>query len=310
MPRDGASLTLGALARPATRGGSLIQSVVILGGVWGASVVLQRVAVAELPPFSLAALRFLAALLVFVPFGRRIARAIRARPGLLGHFLVVGGLNPASSGVLTALALQHASSGTVALLFSVSPLLSALFAAVLPGQPRPSRGQYLAIGLAFSGVCVIVASGGGGLADVARADYLGYAYALVGALAIALCATYLRARFVVVDPVVTVSGQIGAALLVTAPFALLTPAQPSLGAVSPVAWMAVLLSGGIGLSAAFLLWVRVIARHGPTAGLVAMYLQPVAATLLGVVLLAEVLSPGMLVGGALVLTGVLLYGRG
>jgi drug/metabolite transporter (DMT)-like permease len=71
----------------------------------------------------------------------------------------------------------------------------------------------------------------------------------------------------------------------------------------------VLYSGAIGLSASFILFLGMIGRHGPTASLLALNVMPVAAALLGTLLLGELLTPPMVAGASLVLLGVFLFTR-
>ncbi len=77
--------------------------------------------------------------------------------------------------------------------------------------------------------------------------------------------------------------------------------------ISGRAWLAILLSGAIGLSAAFVLFVRMIDRRGPTAALLPTYVMPVVATVLGMLVLGETITPPMIAGSVLVLVGVAIY---
>ena len=120
---------------------ALSRDVALLGLIWGASVVLQRAAVAEVEPFSLVGLRLLAALAFFLPFMPRV-RGLSADPWRLLDVVVLGAMNPVTTGVLSALALSFASSGLVAVLTSLAPLLTALLARWLVGErplTRPGR---------------------------------------------------------------------------------------------------------------------------------------------------------------------------
>ena len=51
--------------------------------------------------------------------------------------------------------------------------------------------------------------------------------------------------------------------------------------LSAQSWLAVLLSGAIGLGASFVLLLAVIRRHGPTAALLLLYVVPLSAAGLG-----------------------------
>jgi drug/metabolite transporter (DMT)-like permease len=283
-----------------------------LGAIWGTSVMLQRLAVAEISPLPLVALRLLVAVAVFLPFAARLVRVAAARRRIVGDWLVIGALNPVVSGLFTALALQRASSGVVAVLQTLSPVLSALVVAAFLRQAEVigwRRG--LAMAVACGGVALLFVTGTSGLADGTRGDLLGLLFALGGPLAVALASAYVRANFSGTDPLTVAGGQIAAACLLAAPLAALVGGGLSLdvGAISSRAWVAVALSGGVGLSVSFVLFVHMIGRHGPTAALLSTYVMPVVAALLGVLFLGETITPPMLGGSALVLVGVLLFNR-
>ena len=111
------------------------------------------------------------------------------------------------------------------------------------------------------------------------------------------------------DPLAMAAGQIVGGLLVSVPVTLLAGETVALDRVSVQAWVAIVASGAVGLGAAFVLFLGMIERHGPTASLLALYVMPVAAATLGALFLDETIAPSMAVGGVLVLLGVVLFTR-
>ena len=290
-------------------GGGLARDVALMGTVWGLSVVLQRAALAELAPVPLAALRLAAALCFFLPFACRIRRGLGARPRVLAEIAALGALNPALSTVLSALALQFASSGLVALLTSLGPIFAALLSGLPgPGEP-PGRGRLGGMALAFAGVAVLVASGSSGLGPGSEGDYRGYALGLGLALTLALAAVYARRRLAGVDPVAVAAGQVSAGLLLVLTPLLVVgqPVDPS--GLSGETWAAIALSGAIGLGGAFVLLSDMVNRHGAAGALLTLYVVPVVAGAAGVLLLGETITAAMLAGAGLVAAGLLLFGR-
>jgi drug/metabolite transporter (DMT)-like permease len=283
---------------------------VLLGIAWGASITLQRLAVSEVPPLPLVALRLLAAVAVFVPFAVRIARAVGARPRLLFHFCLIGTLNPLLSGLLTALALQRAASGVVAVLQTLSPISTAAFAYLLLREEAPGRQSLAGLAVAFGGVVLLLVTAGSGGGGGPAGDVGGLVLAMGAPLAASLGAIYIRQHLRGTPPLVAAGGQLTAACLLALPVSVIAGQQPVLADISGGAWVAIILSGAIGLSAAFVLFVHMIARHGPTAALLATYVMPVVATMLGVLLLGETITPPMLVGSALVVVGVVIFTQG
>src|SRR5207302_8269886 len=110
-----------------------------------------------------------------------------------------------------------------------------------------------------------------------------------------------------VPPLGVVAASFALTTIVYAPFAAASwPSRvPSAHVVESVVGLAVVCS-----AAAFLVFFALIAEVGPLRATVITYVNPAVAAVLGVALLGERLTAGMLIGFALVLTGcVLATGR-
>jgi drug/metabolite transporter (DMT)-like permease len=287
----------------------------VLGLIWGGSVVFQRFAVAEIEPLPLVALRLLTALAFFLPFLPRIRRGLAGSPRRLLDVAVVGALNPALTGILAGFALQSASSGLVAVLISLAPLLTALLAKLLLDEPPLGPTRLAGLGLAFAGVALLIATRSTGLEagaappGVTEGHLRGHALSLVVAFAMAVATVYNRRRLGGTDPLAVAAGQIAAGLLLVVPAALLLGTLPPPTAISGPTWLAIVVSGTIGLGASSVLFQGMIGRHGPTAAMLALYTAPVVAAGLGALFLDETISGPMAGGAALVLAGVVLFTR-
>lgn len=289
---------------------ALVRDIILLGLIWGASVVLQRVALADVPPLSLVMLRLLASLAFFLPFLPSLARTLsRARPRALFDLAVVGALNPTASAVFSALALQYASSGVVSVLASSSAIVAAALSHFVlrevPLRPYQRAGLFAA----FFGVAVVIGAGHSGLGSEAAGDHRGHLLALLVALSQALSGLYAGRRVVGTDPLTLAAGQTVAGLIFILPLALLGEGPIALGAISPLAWLAIILSGAIGLGASFILLANMVKRWGPTGALLGINVTPLTATGLGVLFLGETLSGQTGFGALLVLAGIFLFSR-
>jgi drug/metabolite transporter (DMT)-like permease len=129
-------------------------------------------------------------------------------------------------------------------------------------------------------------------------------------VAASLGAIYIRQHLKGTPPLVAAGGQLTAAFLLALPVSVIAGQQVVLAEISGRAWLPIVLSGAIGLSVAFVLFVHMIGRHGPTAALLATYVMPVVAAVLGVLVLGETITPPMLAGSALVLVGVVIFTQG
>ena len=294
----------------AGEGRSIACDVVLLGLVWGASVVLQRLALAELAPLPLVILRLLAGLAFFLPFLPRVAFGLpRDRRALL-DIALVGALNPGASALLSALALRYGSSGLLAILASLAPLAGVLLARLYGVEVGLGRGRLLGMAAAFAGVAILVAGRSTGLGPEHAGDLRSYGFGLLVALSLAASAVHSRHALMRGDPFAITAGQIGAGLLLAAAAQLLAGEPPMLASIGEQTWLAVLLSGALGLGASSVFLLTVVRRHGPTAALLLLYVVPLTAAGLGVLLLGESVDGPMALGAALILGGLLLFGRG
>ena len=287
----------------------VMRDILAVGVIWGTSVFLQRVAVLAIDPLPMVTLRLLAAVAFFIPMIPRVVRGLAHQPRLLVDLGVVGLLNPAATGLLSALALRHASSGVVAVLLALGPVLTAVLAHMLLEERRLRWDQLTGLGVAFSGVVVLVATRSTGLSGVASGDSRGQWMALAIAALTAASAIYSRRTLIHADPVAAAAGQMAASLVVVGVLTVALGGWAQAGPVPIRAWLAVGLSGAIGLSASFILFFKMIARDGATTSTLALYVMPVVATLLGALFLKESITLAMTVGSALVLAGVFLFTR-
>ncbi|MCX6022206.1 MAG: DMT family transporter, partial [Chloroflexi bacterium] len=150
-----------------------------LGAIWGASFLFIKVAVAEVTPLTLVAVRLgLGALGLAVYVAARPAARPRVSPGKLLRevwrpaviIALMAAIFPYS---LIAWGEQHISSGAAAILNATSPLWSALLAALLPlrwGGERLSRTGALGVVVGFAGVAALVLGSGSGVSGGGSGD--------------------------------------------------------------------------------------------------------------------------------------------
>jgi drug/metabolite transporter (DMT)-like permease len=130
---------------------------------------------------------------------------------------------------------------------------------------------------------------------------------LLGALAILLVAflyavgpMIVKRRLSDVDPLGPVAASVAIAALLVTPFAFadLPDSTPSVDTFASIAVLGLLCS-----ALAFLLFFRLIAEVGPGRATVITYINPVVALALGVAILDESVTTGVVVGLLLILAG-------
>ncbi|SNS95558.1 O-acetylserine/cysteine efflux transporter [Tardiphaga sp. OK246] len=273
---------------------SLIQIVcaVMVPLLWGYQFVVIKVGIVEFPPLFFLGLRFLAMALLLVPFVKKPARQELSPVAAISIFL--GGLNfglfyvglGLGSGSISAVAYQLATPFTILLAW---PLLA----------ERPSLITSSGVLLAFLGVVVLAA--GPGLSANAIPILL-----VVGAALAFAVANVLTKRHGPFDPLMLT----GWSSLFTVPqvmlmsFVLEDGQLTSLVTADERGWLALAYTVFIGGIVGFSLWFWLIARC--TMGRVAPFglLLPVFALISSVLFLDEHITPTLIVGALLAISGV------
>lgn len=262
--------------------------------LWGYQFVVIKVGVAEFPPLFFLALRFLAIALLLVPFVRPPTRQQVGRVAVVSLFL--GGLNfglfyvglGLGSGSMSAVAYQLVTPFTVLLAW---PLLG----------ERPSLTTIAGVTLAFVGVVVLAA--GPDLSANALPLLL-----VVGAAFAFAVSNVLTKRFGPFDPLMLM----GWSSLFTVPQVMLVSLLvergqlASLATADAVGWLALAYTILIGGIVGFGLWFWLIARCSISRIAPFGLLLPVFAMISSVLFLGDPMTPMLIGGGLLTISGVAL----
>lgn len=272
----------------------------------GAGIVASRFVVAEVPPLTLAMLRYAIGFACLLPFALPPLRAALAV--LRGRDLAaMAALGIAQFGILIALlnwGLLHVGAAQAALIFSLFPLLTLLLAAAL-GHEQVSRGLLAGVLLSIAGVAL-------SLLPKLQAGHAGgwwgegavLASAAIGALCSVLYRPYLQ-RY----PTLPVSAfAMLASVFFLAAAALGEQWPQRVAALAPASW-AVVVFIGVSSAVGYFWWLYALKNESPTRVTVFLALNPVTAALLGAALLGEALQAHLLLALALIAAGLWLATR-
>ena len=272
--------------------------------IWGSTYLAIRWGVAEIPPFLMAGVRFVAAGLVFAAWGLRQGAARPtardwAMTGLVGVLMAAGG----NGGV--SWALQRVPSGLGALLVSMVPFWVALGDWWRPGGERPAGRVVLGLVLGFSGVALLVnpagAAGASGLDPVGAGAIV---VATVLWAAGSVCSRHVpQPHSQALSSGMQMLG--GGVVLLTLSAAAGELAGFDWGAVSPGAFGAWAYVAAFG-SVAYGCYLWLLKASVPAKAATYAYVNPVIALVLGYFLAGEALSAWSLGCSAVVVLGVLL----
>jgi len=277
--------------------------------VWGSTFYAIRVGVSEVPPFLLAAMRFLAAgLLLFVwviARGERVPAGRQWVSACLLAFLIFF----CDYGLLFW-AEQRVPSGIAAVILATIPAFMALSEIVLLGTQRLTITLAAALLLGLAGVAILMSHSihfaGLGTLGGAPIDTAGAVALIVGALSWSVASALARKLPLPESKVMSSAVQmlLGGVMLAFAAMARgelrgFRPLQ-----VSSSAWIALLYLIFAGSIAGFTAYVWLLHRESPTRVGTYAYVNPVVAIIVGYLLGGEPLGARTILGGIFVVASV------
>jgi len=273
---------------------------IILGGVWGATMFFTEIALVELQPFTLAFGRVLIAGLALWGAARLFGHKLPFGLAAWGPFFILGALNNALPFSLIMWGQTEITGSLASILNATTPLSAVIIAHFLTRDEKLSVGKIFGIFLGLAGVAVMIgldALQGLGLGILAQFAVIaaGISYSFAG--------VYGR-RFQGTPPIIVASGQLIASSFLLLPCALLVDQFWTLPNLLPATWAALIAMALLSTALAYLIYFQLLASSGATNVLLVTFLVPVSAIFLGFVFLGERLEPQHIFGMVLIALGL------
>ena len=209
--------------------------------------------------------------------------------------------------LLQAWALAVSGSAKTAWLIAVNPVVTAAMAVVLLGETL--RGKVLGLTVAFIGV-LLVSGEGRPLADLmALPSTRGDLLTLLSTLTFAFYTVFGRQQAIEGDPPIVALHIIGFAALGYFPGFLLSGGLAQLARLSGPEWLALAYLGAGCSGIAFFLYYLALEHLEASRAASFIYVEPLIAQAVGVLVMGEALSPVVLAGGAAIIAGIYLVSR-
>ncbi|TRZ55341.1 MAG: DMT family transporter [Streptomycetaceae bacterium] len=273
----------------------------IVGFLWGIPYLLMKVAVADIPPPLIVAGRTLIGAAILIPIAIHKKSFMDAVRGIK-YVLPYAFLEMVGPWILITNAEKEISSGLAGLLVATVPIFATIFTSMRGDHSvwQPKRIFGLIVG--FIGIIALV-----GIESITgTSNPKAIAMVILSAILYAYAVLMVTSNLPGVDGVAINGLAMGITFLFYLPIAIATwPSNP----VSTKAIAALVALGIFSTAIAFMLFFIVIVEIGPARGSLTTYVNTAVAVVLGIIILNEPITLGIIVGLPLVVLGSYLASR-
>ncbi|MGB0135405.1 DMT family transporter [Dokdonella sp.] len=276
---------------------SLIR-LILLGMIWGASFLFQRITVPEVGAGFTAAVRLALAATMLVILLRILGRSLDLRRRWK-DWLLLGTMSAAIPFLCFAYAARSLPAGYMAVINATVPLFTVLMLWA-GSRSRPSWSKRIGVVVGLVGVAVMARYGSIGLNTQ---TIVAFGLCFIASALYAYSSIFIRQHHADMNPLVLAgSSQLGAAVAIL-PLGLwsLPTVMPSTSVI-----LSLLVLGLVCTGLAYILYFRLLSDIGSEKAVTNTFLVPVFAQLWGALFLQEHLSLAGAIGFALVLLAVAL----
>ena len=267
---------------------------VALSVVWGLTWPAMRVALREIPPFSMRSISLslgAVTLFVIVALQRRSFRLGGARDWL--HVVIAALLNIVGFTMLSAFALLMTATARVTILAYTMPIWAALLAHVVLGE-RLDRARIVALALCVAGMAILIWP----LAQQGIPP--GLLLAVATGASWAAGTVYVKWAQIDGDQVTIAAWQLTIGFLIVAIGLVLVEGAPQFGRAHAPAWFGTIFTGIVGSGIAYFLWFKIIGRLSAMTASLGVLSVPVIGVLATALFLGELPTLPDMIGFALI----------
>ncbi|MCL9776209.1 DMT family transporter [Vibrio methylphosphonaticus] len=274
---------------------------VLLSVLWGGSFFFVGIAVEELTPLTIVALRVGIAAIALWSFAFAIGLRPPKQVKVWGLFLAMGLLNNVIPFLLIVWGQTQIASGLASILNAATPIFAVVVAGLFLPDEKPTPLKLFGVAIGFIGVVVMI-----GVPALSGNSHLLAQLAIIAATICYAFAGVFGRRFKALEipPVIIASGQVTASAFILLPITFIVDGKAALSAASNQTWLAILGLAIISTAIAYVLYFKILEIAGATNVLLVTLLVPVSAVLLGSVFLDESLELIHLLGMLMIALGL------
>ena len=273
---------------------------IVLAGMWGSSFLFNKIALRELPHFTLVCIRLIFATTLLCGMAMALGHSLRLPARVWKRLALMGLLNNFLPFNFTTYGQSHIGAGLAAILAASAPLFVVVLAHFFTRDESMTVRKVGGVLAGMAGVAVIM-----GPAALHSLDSQLFAQLslICSAMAIAIAGIYGRVLFGV-PPIVSAAGQAACSMLMMIPVALIADRPWELAMPGAATWACVIGLASIGSGIAYVIFFHLLATAGATNVVLVNLLVPVSAVLLGVAFLGEHIEPRHFTGMLLITAGL------
>ena len=274
-----------------------------LAVLWGPSFLFIKVAVLEIPPFTLMTARVGIASLILYIILRASGKKLTLNPATWRSFAFMAVFANALPFVLFGWGEIHVDSALAAVLNGTTPIFTIIIAHFFISDDRLNLVKIIGIIFGFLGVVILFFPF---LSKGLTLDTLGVFAFIAAALCYGISTVYARKKLRGLPPLVAPTAQLILATICLLPFSLIIDRPfemnfPSWNAINSVLALAI-----FGSAIAFATFYHILEMTSATNLSMVTYLIPVIGVFLGVVFLDEKLGWYVYVGCAIIVLGIMV----
>jgi drug/metabolite transporter (DMT)-like permease len=276
---------------------------ILLSILWGASFLFMKVALAELPTFTIVFSRVCIASLTLLILIKILNHEFPKGLKVWRVFLIMGFINNVVPFSLLVWGMTELASGLAAILNAMTPFFTILLAHFVTIDERISYNKIVGVLLGLAGVVVLIgvdALGGFNASILAMLACLGAAFSY--ALAAIYGRQFIRMN---IQPVTGAFGQVTASSFLLIPIVIFVDSPWTLSMPGMNTWLSIAILGVGSTAIAYILYFSILAAAGATNIALVALIVPVSAILFGWLILGETLLTNHLIGMAIIALGLL-----
>ncbi|MEQ9008356.1 MAG: DMT family transporter [Ekhidna sp.] len=278
-----------------------IYLLLLLASFWGPSFLFIKIAVEEIPPVMLAALRIgtgalvLNLILLFSKY--RLPRDF----SLWKKIFIAGFFAQGLPFILMNWGEQYVDSSLASVLNGLVPIFTILLAHNMVADERLNPQKVRGVLLGFLGLIILILPS---LFDGVQGSLGGIIGITIAALSYSIGFVYIRKHLLNLPAFTAPAAQLLSVSVYLVPISFIVYPNFDLTAIGSSALISTLILGVIGTAIAFVVYFKLIEQSSAGYASLVTYIMPVFGVVLGVAFLDEPLTPWILLGAAFILLGI------